>query len=206
MPKAADGEYELVLENRQVLTIFFVAVVLCGVFFGLGYVVGKNTVGYVPATEASSGATEGKKSALDKSSAAEKKEESAPPTTDLTAQKDLQDKSAPAKLESKPEPAPAATAPATTPAPKPAVASETSTPRPAPAAATQTVISLQVAALSNKGDADALVTTLKKKNIQAFVNSDGHLFRVQVGPFASAREAEDMKVRLEQEGFKPIKK
>src|SRR4051812_44771577 len=38
-----DGEKELVLGNKQLLTIFFVATLLCGVFFAMGYVVGGNS-------------------------------------------------------------------------------------------------------------------------------------------------------------------
>jgi DedD protein len=43
MGKNADGQVEIVLENRQVLIIFFAIVALCGVFFSLGYIVGHNT-------------------------------------------------------------------------------------------------------------------------------------------------------------------
>ena len=38
-----DGERELVLGNKQLLGIFFVATLLCGVFFAMGYVVGGNS-------------------------------------------------------------------------------------------------------------------------------------------------------------------
>ncbi len=38
-----DVERELVLGNKQLLTIFFVGVLLCGVFFVMGYVVGGNS-------------------------------------------------------------------------------------------------------------------------------------------------------------------
>src|SRR5690242_10721564 len=38
-----DGEYELVLGNRQLLSAFFIVVVLFGVFFTMGYVVGRNS-------------------------------------------------------------------------------------------------------------------------------------------------------------------
>src|SRR6185437_9368766 len=38
-----DGERELVLGNKQLLTIFFAATLLCGVFFAVGYVVGGNS-------------------------------------------------------------------------------------------------------------------------------------------------------------------
>jgi len=38
-----NGERELVLGNKHLLTIFFVAALLCGVFFAVGYVVGGNS-------------------------------------------------------------------------------------------------------------------------------------------------------------------
>src|SRR5438094_5853337 len=45
-----DGEYELVLGNRQLLSAFFIIVILFGVFFTMGYVVGRNSA---PASAAS---------------------------------------------------------------------------------------------------------------------------------------------------------
>ena len=38
-----EGEHELVLGNKQLLSAFFVVVILLGVFFTMGYFVGKNT-------------------------------------------------------------------------------------------------------------------------------------------------------------------
>ena len=38
-----DEQTELVLENRQVVGIFLGMALLCGIFFALGYVVGRNT-------------------------------------------------------------------------------------------------------------------------------------------------------------------
>src|SRR5690349_9122423 len=46
-----DGEYELVLGNRQLLSAFFIIVILFGVFFTMGYVVGRNSA--PPASAAS---------------------------------------------------------------------------------------------------------------------------------------------------------
>ncbi|HVV44209.1 MAG TPA: hypothetical protein VHC72_03365, partial [Bryobacteraceae bacterium] len=37
------SDRELVLGNKQLLAIFFVAALLCGVFFAVGYVVGGNS-------------------------------------------------------------------------------------------------------------------------------------------------------------------
>ena len=39
-----DGEFELILANRQLLSVFFIVVVLlAGVFFTMGYIVGRNS-------------------------------------------------------------------------------------------------------------------------------------------------------------------
>ena len=49
MPKNEDGEFELVLGNKQLLSMFFVVVVLLGVFFVMGYIVGRNSAPLVSA-------------------------------------------------------------------------------------------------------------------------------------------------------------
>ena len=38
-----EGEKELVLGNKQLISLFFVVVALCGVFFAMGYMIGRNT-------------------------------------------------------------------------------------------------------------------------------------------------------------------
>src|SRR5436305_14530416 len=43
MAKSDDGEFELVLGNRQLLSVFFIVVLLVAVFFTMGYIVGKNS-------------------------------------------------------------------------------------------------------------------------------------------------------------------
>jgi outer membrane biosynthesis protein TonB len=43
LPKNEDGEFELVLGNRQLLSVFFIVVILLGVFFTMGYIVGRNS-------------------------------------------------------------------------------------------------------------------------------------------------------------------
>ncbi|HUQ90868.1 MAG TPA: hypothetical protein VM120_04240 [Bryobacteraceae bacterium] len=44
MARSEDGEFELILGNKQLLSVFFIVVVLLGVFFTMGYIVGKNSV------------------------------------------------------------------------------------------------------------------------------------------------------------------
>jgi cell division septation protein DedD len=84
---------------------------------------------------------------------------------------------------------------------------------PAPARQAATVSSaLQVAALQNRQDAEALVNVLKERGYPVFIVSpeDAHasdsLFRVRVGPFASRDEEEKTRQELETEGFKPFVK
>jgi cell division septation protein DedD len=43
MAKNETGEFELVLGNKQLLSVFFIVVILLGVFFTMGYIVGRNS-------------------------------------------------------------------------------------------------------------------------------------------------------------------
>jgi DedD protein len=67
---------------------------------------------------------------------------------------------------------------------------------------------IQVAASSTKQDADKIVTALKTLDYQVFVISpeqsraEDHLYRVEVGPFATREVAERIRAKLIQDGFK----
>jgi len=41
VPRNEDGEFELILGNRQLMSVFFIVVILLGVFFAMGYIVGR---------------------------------------------------------------------------------------------------------------------------------------------------------------------
>lgn len=43
MAKTDEGEFELVLGNRQLISVFLIMVILLGVFFSMGYIVGRNS-------------------------------------------------------------------------------------------------------------------------------------------------------------------
>jgi outer membrane biosynthesis protein TonB len=43
MPKSEAGEFELILGNKQLLSVFFIVVVLLGLFFTMGFIVGRNS-------------------------------------------------------------------------------------------------------------------------------------------------------------------
>lgn len=43
MPKNDEGEFEMMLGNKQLLSVFFIVIVLLGVFFVMGYIVGRSS-------------------------------------------------------------------------------------------------------------------------------------------------------------------
>src|SRR5712691_491865 len=67
---------------------------------------------------------------------------------------------------------------------------------------------LQVAALTRQADALALAESLQRKGFPAFVLTPGadHFYRVQVGPYADAQTSDAAKKGLEKVGFKAIVK
>ena len=187
MRTAAQGQYEVVLENRQITIIFFAVVVLCAVFFALGYIVGKNTTGYIGPAEAGVTPVPGESSALAPTGAADPTKvqaASALPAAELNFQQVLEKKGSPARLQTR------------------------SSTRPAAAAATGPSVHLQVAALSKKQDAEALLSLLRGRGFSVVLvtSQADRLYRVQVGPFTSDRGVERAKQRLQREGFRTITK
>jgi DedD protein len=65
---------------------------------------------------------------------------------------------------------------------------------------------LQVAAMARQTDAVALAQALQQKKFPAFVLSPGadRYYRVQVGPYADAQSADLARQKLENQGFKAI--
>ena len=69
---------------------------------------------------------------------------------------------------------------------------------------------VQITASRTRQDAEALVKVLKGRGYPVFLVTPGtahtndNLYRVQVGPFASREDAEKVRTRLTQEGFKPF--
>ena len=211
------GGGDRVLESRHLVGLFLGVVLLCGVFFTLGYVMGRTQFG--GSVHAEGGAAPVVAPA--RPSPAKAKETPpvpAPANTewDFYAKKDTTHMEPPPK-----ETAPKQTAPA--PSAIPAVATRTQGAPPVattkPVAAPARVpagyqppklpkgsIVLQVAALKREGDALKMADEIQQKRFPAFVimlPSDG-LFHVQVGPYGDQKSAENAKRTLEQTGFKSI--
>jgi cell division septation protein DedD len=184
-------EKELVLGNRQLLSFFFVVVALCGVFFAIGYIIGRNTAKTAVVAEASGTLTtagEGQPSPLP----------APPPAVETPAPQ-------PATVETRP--APQATQPtsqqATTPAARPNDTPAVNPNRIVPVATPEKGASyLQVTALP-RSDAEAVVRTLKEQGFPAIMTESSRdgFFRVLVGPYREATQLSTGKDRLRALGF-----
>lgn len=214
MARNDEGEFELVLGNKQLLSVFFILVVLLGVFFTMGYIVGRNN----PSTEAVNLAAARKPVDLagirPKEVDARGQQMSEPkvvesPRTELKKQE-------PTNVElPKPEPVKAEEQKAE--AKKKEEKKEVPTPKevPPPPAAMKAAAGgvskpaagfyLQVAAIDMKG-ATIMVDSLRKKSFSAIVmegpSDKPDIFRVVVGPFAGAEEMARTRTRLEEIGMK----
>lgn len=193
------GGGDTVLESRHVLGLFLGVVVLCGVFFTLGYVMGRTQY------DSSVRAAATRAPAPPAGKAEEKSAPAAPAAGEWQFYRSREAKKTEDRLE---PPTKVAAMPA-----KPAESVASSSPssdKPnfKPPLMTKGAIVLQVAALSRESDAYALAEALQKKEFPAFVllPAGDSLYRVQVGPYADAKSAEAARRLLEREGFKAIAK
>ena len=180
------------------LTLFFGLVVLCAVFFGMGFSLGRSRTEIGEAQTASPAVMAG-----DRPSAV--KPAVGTPGSDLTFYKAVGQKNADPQLATSDSASKTADAPASQPAP----ADNKPTPPDLMLAPPTSGYYVQVAAVSKQEDAEALVDALKKKQYPAFTNNNApadKLFHVQVGPFADIKDAEGMRAKLVSDGYNPILK
>jgi len=195
MTKRDEQQTELVLENRQVVAIFLGLALICGVFFSLGYVVGRNTAS--PATalaedDASMAQTGEKPSAmpapsyLPRTASAAATPADTAPATELNFYNSVQ-QDVPQGMTPPANSAPVAPAPPAVEPPPPGIL-------------------VQVSALTRREDADSLVSLLKERNLPVLVTSGENdaLFHVVVGPYKNDGDAQKTKQILEQDGFRPF--
>ena len=210
MPKNDEGEFELVLGNRQLISVFVIVVALLGVFFSMGYIVGRNSS---PANGAAEAAR------ADKSNPDKSNNDAHAPDSALPS-----DPPGPAPSAGADDPAPSNTAPSTTQPERPAALPTLRTakappnearskPSPAgdaaPAAERAPAGQLaggqywQVVATTHP-DAEIIAEALARKGFHAVLApapKDG-IFRVLVGPLADAPAQAQARTNLEAAGFK----
>jgi cell division septation protein DedD len=204
---------EITLGTAKLLGLFFGLVIVCAVFFALGYTLGRKsdaglsaTITVPPLQSSSNGSKPG----------SARSSEPAPSMTFYKAveQKDANPQLTPGTSNASPAgqaPAasPAGSSPETSSSGASAQPSQTGNPPDPTGVLPTTGYFVQVAAVSKQDDAEALVDALKKKQYPAFVagnSATDKLFRVQVGPFADIKEAEAMRSRLINDGYNPILK
>jgi cell division septation protein DedD len=216
------GAGERVLESKHVIGLFLLMLVFSGVFFSLGYVMGRNQYdGRVNAENNGMGRPEPVFSA--KPDVAPKRRVNAPvesndsdpatsSPTDSTWKFEESNKASKAEPHLEPVPKSAPAPPPSTPvnaksvAPTANVSSHTGGTKTAASAPIipSGAIVLQVAALAKQDDALALAASLQKKHFAAYVQTPqkDKYYRVQVGPFKDQKSADAVKKGLESAGFK----
>jgi cell division septation protein DedD len=200
---------------RYMILIFLVCAATCGVFFSLGFLVGYNERASrsVPTTEVVSAPSAIPPTVNPPPDSAAATPQASAPASPATSSVPDTEVLTPAGGAAKPTPVPPPATVAPPRAPAVAAAKPDATPPSPPVPAASQVgqgITLQVAALRTKQDAEALVNILKTRGYPVFLvtpeyaHADDNLFRVQVGPFKTRDDADKVRNQLSQEGFKPF--
>jgi len=217
------GAGERVLEGRHVIGLFFLMLLFSGVFFTLGYVMGKNQLEGQVRAASTRGADpvvplkqdslkQGKSVVSTPPSDSTAGNESGAPNTavpDWEFYRAGEKKAANDHL--KPSPAASGTG-AVAAAPKTIATSAKVAAQPSVAGKSlgagipKGAYLLQVAAVRSEGDALSLAGELRKKKFPAFVQTPqgDKYYRVQVGPYTDQKAVQAAKKGLETAGFKAI--
>jgi cell division septation protein DedD len=187
MSKSSSEDTEITLGTGKMLGLFFGLVILCAVFFGMGYTMGKSAMKSAPELLPSPSTSSGTHPAGSKPSSS--------PTP--APQEVVQQQSVPSGTNASASPNTGNSA--TQAAPSPADQSSAQ-----PGAG----YFVQVAAVSKQEDAEALVESLKGRQYSAVIGTSpsDKLFHVEVGPFTDIKDAEAMRAKLVSDGYSPILK
>ena len=197
MKNSETGEFEMVLGNKQLLSGFFLVVILFAVFFVMGYIVGRNST---PTTQLA--ATRDQNSAVAPSNARPQPASGTAPA----------DQNPPAAATEPPKDDAGAATPATGPQPTTQPAQTAVTKPATPAASAPAPVEpapgetyLQVTSVK-QDVAETVAKTLKDKGFPA-VLSPGPTgkTRVLVGPYADLGKLGQAKAELERLGFSPFR-
>jgi cell division septation protein DedD len=216
------GAGDRVLEGRHVIGLFFLMLLFSGVFFTLGYVMGRNQFEGQVRAETSPRASDmiinSKPDVQPKQTKSIPQVEPAtdpatPPSSDWEFYHAGENKAVDEHL--KPA-APVNSSPARTVAAAASKNLSTSKPLSVPATRTPTGVTqiphgafmVQVAALTKQADAMSVAANLQRKKFPAYVvqPQGDKYFRVQVGPYPNQKAADAARKSIESAGFKAIVK
>ncbi|MBX9603296.1 MAG: SPOR domain-containing protein [Bryobacteraceae bacterium] len=187
MARNEDGELELILGNKQLLSVFFIIVFLLGVFFSMGYIVGRNSTSTLVASAGSPEQAAGSGRVPEQTPSPSPRGEAPAVVTRAADPKPELAKPEPAGVEARPEPRrePKAEGPLK------------------PQEPAKGVVYLQLTAIA-RPDADTYVAALRKKGFAALfapVPENPSLHRVLVGPLKDAAAVNKARAELEESGF-----
>lgn len=199
MAQNPSRQVELVLENRQVMGVFLVMAVLCGIFFALGFVVGRNTMtgGETIVEVVDDSIPPGEKpSALPSPTYIPRSQQTVVAGEAASGASAEADLSFYNNVETNAPDGPGETA----------AEQDQSAASAPPVGPPPNGIIVQVSALTRREDAESLLTLLKEKQLPVLVttSSNDTLFHVVIGPYKTDKEAEQAKQALEKDGFRPF--
>lgn len=228
MSKTDDGQYELILGDRQLVSGFFVLIILFAIFLTLGYVLGRNSVvvtetpetaGTRPAEDAGprppvggAVANVGKPSASEPAPAEATQPEQAPrpaaepPPAPVTTAAQVAERTTTAPAAAAPKPQPeTAKAPAAVPSPVASKAQEILNSRVRLITPRKGDTFVQVAAIA-RPEAELMAEQLQRRGYRAFITEvpGKDLFRVLVGPFETPAKLAETKAKLAGDGIESI--
>jgi DedD protein len=214
---------EITLSTASLLGIFFGLVLICGVFFGFGYSLGRGTEQGAQAASLRTGPAGGASESDDATTAANQQpaaqaQDHAPAKADVPV----------VVRHAKPDDAEDASGEDAAPVPpkrvsQALVAAESAEPKPSARIATPATVAaspapiaapapgtgkpmVQIAAVARQEDADVLVSALRQRGYGVVVRSEPQdkLLHVQVGPFADRTQATAIKQKLLSDGYNAI--
>lgn len=210
---------ERVLEGRHVIGLFFLMLLFSGVFFTLGYVMGKNQLDAQVRAASTHGASDavlplkqdppakqGKSPVSTPDTAVPPSDTNAtPPSSEWEFYRAGENKVTNDHLKPAPVASPGSSPKAITTSAKTSVQPATSAKNGLPSVPKGSYL-LQVAAVRSEADAVSLAGELRKKKFPAFVQTPqgDRYYRVQVGPYNDQKAVQSAKKGLEASGFKAI--
>jgi DedD protein len=203
-----DREYSLGMTT--ILGIFFALVLVCAGFFGFGYTLGRKSAqtASTGAESAGGGNFSSFKPAAGRAGAPAAIADPNARVADVTPPAPVRPEPVERPLAKGVAPSDTVIAGAAVPAARPVtrVVPEAAAVTPVPVTAVAGNFMVQVAAVSSQEIADIELTALRKKGYNVVVRQEPQdkLLHVQIGPFASRKDAEAMRDRVGADGFHAI--
>jgi cell division septation protein DedD len=210
--ESGEQDREISLSTTTILGIFFALALLCAVFFGFGYSMGRKSAQPVGGgssevtTRSENGTSKPAPGSPASSSISPAGRQAAGETQSAIMPLDSPD------VQAQDSPQTPSLVKAVVPSPRSEVPAE-AIPRPAskPAGIVPVAAALpssgssvvQVAAMSHQEDADVVAVDLKRRGYSVAIRHEPQdkLFHVQIGPFGNKKEADTMRQRLQTDGY-----